>query len=74
MVPVHFVPLQRKEEGVDPSTPWSWIRFLVDDIILGGFALLCSIVLHLVKGGLWQYRQSTNNISLEQRTPLWVST
>ena len=42
----------------------------MDDIIFWGFALLCSIVLPMDMGELWQgYMQFTNNISLEQRMP-----
>lgn len=69
--PCSFYSTAKEGGGEDPSTSWSWIRILVDDIIFWGFALLCSIVLPLDKKELWQGRtQSTNNISLEQRIPL----
>lgn len=70
MALVHFNVLQKEGGGEDPSASWSWIRFLVDDIIFWGFALLCGIVLPLDKGELWQgCTKSTNNISLEQNGP-----
>lgn len=68
--PCSFYSIAKEGGGGDPSTSWSWISFLADDIICWGFALLCSIVLPLDEGELWQgYMQSTNNISLEQRMP-----
>lgn len=67
MALVNVILFAKEGGGEEPSASWSWIRFLVDDITLWGFALLCSIVLPLDEGSSGRDICSSRTISVWNR-------